>query len=69
MADKEKRRQTKYNIDKKDSSANELIRTSFLIGREQNELLNELKNNSHESKSYFIRQALEKYFDEKNLRG
>jgi hypothetical protein len=65
--DKEANRQAKYNVEADNQNKNDLIRNSFLIGREQNEILNELKDNSHESKSYFVRQALDIYFKAKDL--
>ena len=61
----EKRRQSDYFV--KSDNPNELVRTSFLIKREQNQKLANLKAKVHESKSKFVREALELYFKEKKI--
>ena len=59
--DKERERQTDYFV--KSDNPNELVRTSFLIKREQNQALANIKAKTHESKSKFVREAIKEYFE------
>lgn len=62
--DEERKRQSDYFV--KSDNPNELVRTSLLIKREQNQTLSYMKARTHESKSKFVREALKEYFENHN---
>lgn len=64
MADN-KNYQKEYDVRAENPS--DLVRTNVMILREQNQKLANLKAKTHESKSTFVRKALEEYFEKRDI--